>query len=446
MPRLRRMPYTKPIPEGAEIVTHKGQPHARFNDDGRIVAAPLTKKGDRIRLLSRKWYGEYTDADGKPCCVPLSTDKTAAGQMLAELVRKTELKKANLSDPFEDHRKRPLADHLDEWEASLLASGATAKHVKQTAACARRVVEACGFVFMADLSASRVQQYLAELRERRRAVPAFEPKKAEYTKKELAALLGVKSSAVPYLVRQHRLEATGNGKARRYPRATAESLIALRSRGRSIKTSNLYLDAMKGFAAWLVQDRRAADNPLAHLAGGNVKLDRRHDRRALPLDELHAVLEAAAGSGVTFWGMSGPDRHILYLTACATGFRAEELACLRPESFDFDAQPPVAVLGASETTTRQGATQPVPDDVCCRPARLPARATRPGVPLLAGELGGSGDARHAANRTRRGRRSLQRPGARRTAVRRLPRPAAFVGGPAGEEWSDAEGGDATRPA
>src|SRR5215468_1282947 len=104
----------------------------------------------------------------------------------------------------------------------------------------------------------------------------------------------------------------------------------------------------------MVQDRRAADNPLAHLAGGNVKLDRRHDRRALPLDELRAVLDAAARSELTFRGMSGPDRHILYLTACATGFRAEELACLRPESFDLDTEPPLAVLGAAETKNGKG--------------------------------------------------------------------------------------------
>src|SRR5262249_58694196 len=113
--------------------------------------------------------------------------------------------------------------------------------------------------------------------------------------------------------RPPRWDARGKGKPRRYPRATAEALRALRSRGRRIKTSSLYLDAMKGFAAWLVQDRRAADNPLAHLSGGNVKLDRRHDRRALPLDELRAVLDAAAQSDVAFRGMSGPDRHLLYL-------------------------------------------------------------------------------------------------------------------------------------
>jgi hypothetical protein len=107
MARLRRIPYTKPIPSGAEVVTHKGKPHARFIDGGRTVVAPLTNKGDRIRLLSKKWYGEYRDADDLVQCVPLSTDKTAAGQMLAALVKKAELAKGGITDPFEAHRRRP---------------------------------------------------------------------------------------------------------------------------------------------------------------------------------------------------------------------------------------------------------------------------------------------------------------------------------------------------
>ena len=122
MARLRRMPYTKPLPPDAKIVTHKGKPHARFlGDDGRLALAPLTRKGDRIRLLSAKWYGEYRDADGVLRCVSLSTNKTAAAQMLADLVRKAELKKANIADPFEAHRKRPLKEHLADFEGWLLA-------------------------------------------------------------------------------------------------------------------------------------------------------------------------------------------------------------------------------------------------------------------------------------------------------------------------------------
>jgi integrase len=65
----------------------------------------------------------------------------------------------------------------------------------------------------------------------------------------------------------------------------------------------------------------------------------------------------------SFRELSGADRHVLYLAACATGFRAEELACLRPESFDFDTEPPVAVLGAAETKNGKGARQPLPPNV-----------------------------------------------------------------------------------
>src|SRR5262249_19568721 len=154
--------------------------------------------------------------------------------------------------------------------------------------------------------------------ERGRAIPPLvEPREEPYTRKELAAALGVKPSAVPPLVRRHRLEAAGRGKARRYPRATLEVLHALRSRGRSVQTSNLYLDAVKGFAAWRVRDRRPGGTPLDHREGGNVKLDRRHDRQTLSTDQLAAILAAAFASERTFRGLVGRDRHALYL--CAMG-------------------------------------------------------------------------------------------------------------------------------
>jgi len=86
MASLRGPPYTKPIPAGAENFTRKGKSFARFTTQGgRTVEAPLTPHGARVRLRSRKWYGEYRDADGILRCVPLATDRTAAGQMLAGL-------------------------------------------------------------------------------------------------------------------------------------------------------------------------------------------------------------------------------------------------------------------------------------------------------------------------------------------------------------------------
>ena len=341
-----------------------GAPCAEDAPGARFVKARKVKPGvpgaEKVTKKSKKWYGRVP---GNRQPVPLSANKTAAGQMLAALVNKDALGKVGIRDPFEAHRTRTLTEHLAEWESSLLASGASAKHVRQTTACVRRIIDGCRFVFMADLSASRAQQFLADLRERRRALPAADAAQAEYTKKELAALLGVKPSAVPSLVRRHRLEASGNGKARRYPRATAEALRSLRTRGRSIKTSNLYLDALKAFAAWLVQDRRAADNPLAHLSGGNVKLDRRHDRRPLPLDELRRVFQSARASAHTFRGMTGRDRTALYSVACASGFRAEELSSLRPAAFNLDGDPPTVTLAAENAKNGRTAVQPLPPDI-----------------------------------------------------------------------------------
>jgi integrase len=271
--------------------------------------------------------------------------------------------RAGIHDVFEPHRKRPLLEHLEDWRTSLLADGASEKHVRQTVACARRVLSGCHFVFIADLSASRVQEYLASLRKDRQTPAALDPAKEWYTKNELAGLLGVKAHVLPPLVKRHRLPARGNGKARRFPKETAEALLSMRRRGRSVKTSNLYLDAVKGFCAWLVKDRRTADNPLALLAGGNVKLDRRHDRQTLSIDRLAAVLKVAASSQRTFRGLTGADRHALYLCAMGTGFRASELASLRPESFDLNAAPPTATVAAACTKNKRLAVQPLPPDV-----------------------------------------------------------------------------------
>ncbi|MHB1524619.1 MAG: hypothetical protein ACYCYB_11775 [Candidatus Dormibacteria bacterium] len=212
MPSLRKIPFTKPIPTGAEVFAKKGKRMARWIDGkNKPREAEVTEDGTRIRQLSRKWYGSYTDAVGVERCVPLATDKTAAGQMLAELVRRAELGKAGIVDPYEQHRKRPLAEHLADFEASLLAKGGTVKQARQVAARVRRVLSGCRFVFASDLSASRTLEYLAGLR-RSKAV-LVDAERESWTKSELAAALGVRPHNLPPLVRRHGLTATGQGAA-----------------------------------------------------------------------------------------------------------------------------------------------------------------------------------------------------------------------------------------
>ena len=113
------------------------------------------------------------------------------------------------------------------------------------------------------------------------------------------------------------------------------------------------LDAVKQFAAWLVLDRRTPDNPLAHLSGGNVRLDRRHDRRALAADDLRSAIQAARGSEREFRGLAGANRAVLYSIACVSGFRASELASLCPDAFDLDGDPPTITLAAEHAQRKR---------------------------------------------------------------------------------------------
>src|SRR5262249_17918770 len=196
----------------------------------------------------------------------------------------------------------------------------------------------------------------------RQLLPPLDSAKEEYTKKELALALGVKPSAIPPLVHRHRLPTVGQGPKRRFPRETVEALRDRASRGRSIQTSNFYLAAIKQFCRWLVKDRRTGDNPLAHLEAGNVRVDRRHDRRELEEAELRLLLATPRASAAAFRGLAGPDRFALYATACGTGFRASALASLTPESFDLGEAPTVA-LSARYSKNKKGKEQPLPADV-----------------------------------------------------------------------------------
>lgn len=122
----------------------------------------------KVKEKSAKWYGRVPGA-ARP--VPLCANKSAAQLMLGELVRKAELAKAGISGPYEKHRKRPLLEHLADFENALLAKGDTPKQARQVASRVRRVLAGCGFVFVDDLSSSRTMEYLRGLRESGRALP-----------------------------------------------------------------------------------------------------------------------------------------------------------------------------------------------------------------------------------------------------------------------------------
>src|SRR5262249_10429413 len=162
---------------------------------------------------------------------------------------------------------------------------------------------------------------------------------------------------------RHSLAATGEGRKRRYPRATVECLRAHLTKGKGTRSSNYALVALKAFFRWLVRDRRAPDSPLAHLRGGNAAADRPPGRRALTADALRGLISAARESDGTFRGLTGAARAALYAAAAGTGFRAEELSTLRPTAFTLDEEPLMIVLRPEDSKNGRGAVQPIAPDL-----------------------------------------------------------------------------------
>lgn len=149
--------------------------------------------------------------------------------MAAKLEREVSFKKAGVFDPYEEHRKRPLLEHLAAYKQFMTSKGDSEKHVIQVDKRAEKVIRGCKFVFASDVSPSGVQDFVSNLRRE----------------------------------------------------------------GLSAQTSNFYLQAIKQLMNWMVKDRRLPDNPLRILSPTNVRNDRRHDRRALEPEELARLVEAA---------------------------------------------------------------------------------------------------------------------------------------------------------
>ncbi len=264
-----------------------------------VVKDPKT--GTKTKARSKKWWGRYRDALGVDRRVPLARDKAAAQAMLSELVLKAEREAAGQADPFEEHGKQPLMEHVDDFEQHLRHKGNTEQHVGELATKVRKIVGGCKWSFIRDVSASRVQKFLADLR----------------------------------------------------------------SSGLSIQTSNHYLRAIKQFSRWLVRDRRTNDDPLAHLARLNVKVDRRHDRRALAPDEFAKLIESAM-SGPPIVCILGPDRAMMYVLSAWTGYRKKEIGSLTKRSLRLDDDPPTATVAAAYSKRKRQDTQVLHPEVVNR--------------------------------------------------------------------------------
>ena len=198
--------------------------------------ATVFKRGGK-RNRGGYYYVAYKDHTGRRITkCARTTDKAAAERIAAKLESDAALRRDRVIDPktdgYRDHEARPLTDHLADLKTHLLAKGNTKKHARETHAKALCVLELAKMGHISDLSASRTQAAIAEIRDG----------------------------------------------------------------GVSLRTCNAYLRAIKSFSRWLVRDGRAPSDPLAHLSAYNADTDPRYVRRDLSADELaHLIRAAEAG-------------------------------------------------------------------------------------------------------------------------------------------------------
>ena len=260
-----------------------------------------TPGAQRVREKSKKWYGEYKDAQGITRRAPLMTDKAASQAKLNELVRNEERRSVGLFDPYEEHRRRSVSDHITDYGAFLEAKDNSEQHVNQTISRIRRLAAGCKFERLSDIDAAKVAGWL--LRQRKQ------------------------------------------------------------SKRFSIQTSNFYLDSFKYLCNWLVRHERLAKNPVSLLQRLNVETDRRHDRRSLGDEEFERLLEVATNSDRRVEGVEGRDRAMLYILAAWTGYRRRELASLTLRSFELDAETPIVEVRAAYSKRRREDAVPLHDFV-----------------------------------------------------------------------------------
>jgi integrase len=137
-------------------------------------------------------------------------------------------------------------------------------------------------------------------------------------------------------------------------------LKRLRSDGLSVRRSNGYLTAAKGFCRWMVDTRQASESPLRGLRKLNERIDVRRQRRAATPEELRKLIATTVTSG-ELYGMDGQERSLLYRFCAETGLRANETRSLKVRDFDFERL--VVVVPAGYSKHRETDTVPIRKDL-----------------------------------------------------------------------------------
>ena len=359
MATIYKKKYPVPIPGGATIITRRGKRVARWTSGkGQVRTAPLLDDG-RIMFVSDCWYIRYRDADG--AMRRRSTgcrDEQAARKVLADILTDVEKVKSGIITSQEkdvaSHAAKPLARHLRDYMGHLGRKRLRGRKVSKAYRVniegrLTRLFEECKFGRIRDISRETTEKWL-----------------------DLAEDADL-----------------------------------------SAATRNEYLTSLSAFCNWAVKTGRLASNPVTGIGKADASSDRRRVRRALTVDEVARLLDAARRRPIAELGRRhvplpeedqcgrstwtyepltaenfdrcyeaglkylaenperkpqleqlGRERALFYLLAVSTGLRRKELMSLTIGQVHTNAVPaPFIELLAKDTKSCSAATIPLRPDV-----------------------------------------------------------------------------------
>ena len=225
-----------------------------------------------------------------------TTDKKSAELIAHKYEAEAALRREGVIDATLDaisrESQRTIEDHLADFENKMRAESRSEGHINDTLYQIRGIVEHAGFSKAADISADGVNRCAGHLQDK----------------------------------------------------------------GRSARTIQAYLTAIKSFTSWLAKHHKLQRDPLASVKKPNPESDRRSKRRML-LPEEWRRLVAVTKTGPKRCGMSGSERALVYRTAIQTGLRSSELRSLTRGLLYLDSNPPYIVCRAESTKDGKEARQ-----------------------------------------------------------------------------------------
>lgn len=198
----------------------------------KVSIDPATGKRTTKTYHAKKYTIEWKDAEGRTRRLQAYESEAATKQKVAEIERQLEFGEVNLVDPFAEHKKRPLADHLADWLATLETERKDPMYIYNARKRLGKMFTACGWTRLSDINPNGFTTW-----RNRTANPA-------------------------------------EGKA---PGPV---------------TLNQYLQTARTFLNWCVSTKRCKVNPLSDVALIEESDDIRRERRAFSDDEIAALLLA----------------------------------------------------------------------------------------------------------------------------------------------------------